>query len=191
MDLIPPISEIQSQICYHCVQYTRRHLMSLISHCWHTFPQSWLINKQILAETMLAMWDRAHKMAPGILNTMVPPLWLYLKYWWNEINFSSTRNTFDRHYVIMINGSAASFPEIETQFPLMSLKHFIQKHFMVRDKGKNTLDWWWLGTSDGCSASFMCRIAPLLCESGNHYMEMRSLICLVGQTTGHRRAFLL
>ena len=31
--LIPSISEILLQTCYHCVQYTRRHLMSLISHC--------------------------------------------------------------------------------------------------------------------------------------------------------------
>ena len=33
IDLIPPISEIQSKMCYYCVQYTRRHLMSLISLC--------------------------------------------------------------------------------------------------------------------------------------------------------------
>ncbi len=32
IDLIPSISEIQSQTWYHCVQYTRRQLMSLISH---------------------------------------------------------------------------------------------------------------------------------------------------------------
>ena len=30
---IPSISGILSQKCYHCVQYTRRHPMRLISHC--------------------------------------------------------------------------------------------------------------------------------------------------------------
>ncbi len=30
---IPSISEILSQKCFHCVQYTRRHRMSLFSHC--------------------------------------------------------------------------------------------------------------------------------------------------------------
>ena len=29
---IPSISEILSEACYHCVQYTRHHLMSLVSH---------------------------------------------------------------------------------------------------------------------------------------------------------------
>ncbi len=32
INLISPIYEIQSQMCYHCIQYTRRHHMSLISH---------------------------------------------------------------------------------------------------------------------------------------------------------------
>ncbi len=31
MDLISPISKIQTQMWYHCIQYSRRHLMSLIS----------------------------------------------------------------------------------------------------------------------------------------------------------------
>ncbi len=30
---IPSMCKIQSQMWYHCVQYTRRHIMSLISHC--------------------------------------------------------------------------------------------------------------------------------------------------------------
>ena len=33
IDFIPSISKIQTQMWCHCVQYTRRHLMSLISHC--------------------------------------------------------------------------------------------------------------------------------------------------------------
>ena len=40
---IPSILKILSQKCYHCVYYTRRHLMSLISHCQHCFCQSLLI----------------------------------------------------------------------------------------------------------------------------------------------------
>ena len=32
IDLISSISEIQSQTWYHCIQYTKRHHMSLISH---------------------------------------------------------------------------------------------------------------------------------------------------------------
>ena len=35
-------------------------------------------------------------MALGMLNTVVPLLWHYLRYWWNERNFSSTVITFDR-----------------------------------------------------------------------------------------------
>ena len=35
-------------------------------------------------------------MAPGILETMVTLLWQYLIYWWNEVDISSTRITFDR-----------------------------------------------------------------------------------------------
>ncbi len=38
-------------------------------------------------------------MALGILNTMVPHLWLYLIYWWTEVYFSPTRTTFDRLYL--------------------------------------------------------------------------------------------
>ena len=33
IDPIPPISEIQSQLWYHCLQYTTRHHMSLVSFC--------------------------------------------------------------------------------------------------------------------------------------------------------------
>ncbi len=35
-------------------------------------------------------------MALGGLNAMVPSSWKYLRYWWNVVNFSSTRITFDR-----------------------------------------------------------------------------------------------
>ena len=31
-----------------------------------------------------------------VLNAMVSHLWLYLTYWWNEVDFSSTGITFDR-----------------------------------------------------------------------------------------------
>ena len=41
--LIPSITEIQSQMWHHCVQYTRRHHMSLIAHCQHGFCQRLLI----------------------------------------------------------------------------------------------------------------------------------------------------
>ena len=34
----------------------------------------------------------------GILNAKVPHMWQYLRYWWNEVNVSSTRITFDRVY---------------------------------------------------------------------------------------------
>ncbi len=43
IDHISSISEIQSQMGYHCIQYTRRHLMSLSSHLQHNLPQSQLI----------------------------------------------------------------------------------------------------------------------------------------------------
>ena len=39
----PSISKIQSQMWYHYFQYTRCHLMSLVSHCQHGFCQSLLI----------------------------------------------------------------------------------------------------------------------------------------------------
>ena len=37
-------------------------------------------------------------MALGVLNTMITHVWQYLRYWWNEVNFSSARITFDRVY---------------------------------------------------------------------------------------------
>ena len=37
---IPSISETVSQNCYHCIPYTRCHLMSLISHCQLGFYQT-------------------------------------------------------------------------------------------------------------------------------------------------------
>ncbi len=43
INLMSSISEIQLQMWYNCIQYTRRHLMSLISHFWHHLLQSWLI----------------------------------------------------------------------------------------------------------------------------------------------------
>ena len=39
-------------------------------------------------------------MAPGVLNTMVQHLSLYLTYWWNRVNFSSARITFDKLYIL-------------------------------------------------------------------------------------------
>ena len=36
---------------------------------------------------VLETWEYAHMMALGVLNTMVPRLWLYLRYWWNEVHF--------------------------------------------------------------------------------------------------------
>ena len=38
-------------------------------------------------------------MAPGILNTMLLRVWQYLRYWENEVNFSSTAITIDRLFV--------------------------------------------------------------------------------------------
>ena len=38
------------------------------------------------------------------MNTMVPHLWQYLRYWWNEVNFLSTRIRFDRLYNLVITG---------------------------------------------------------------------------------------
>ncbi len=34
----------------------------------------------------------------GVLNTMVLHLLLYVRYWWNEVHFSSAVITFDRLY---------------------------------------------------------------------------------------------
>ena len=44
-------------------------------------------------------------MAPEILNTIVRHLWLYLSYWWNKVNFSSTRMPFDILYFVHIISS--------------------------------------------------------------------------------------
>ena len=38
-------------------------------------------------------------MALGVLNVVVPCLWLYLRYWWNEFQFSFSTITFDRRYL--------------------------------------------------------------------------------------------
>ncbi len=48
---------------------------------------------------VLELWDETPMMAPGILKTMVPHPWLYLRYWWNEVDFSSAMITFDRLYL--------------------------------------------------------------------------------------------
>ncbi len=48
---------------------------------------------------VLVKWDYTHKMAPSILNTMVPHLCLYLRYWWNQVNFLFAVITFDIRYV--------------------------------------------------------------------------------------------
>ena len=40
-------------------------------------------------------------MAPGILSPMVPHLCLYLRYWWNNVNFLSAVITFDKLYSIL------------------------------------------------------------------------------------------
>ncbi len=53
-------------------------------------------NKPTLAETMLDS-----KMALGRLDTKVTRLWWYLRYWWNKLNFSSARITFDWVYCIV------------------------------------------------------------------------------------------
>ena len=77
---------------------------------------------------MLAMWDYTHKMMPGILNTVVACLWLYLRYWWNEGNFSSTRITFDRlhlcyshisHYIT--STELVQTWEVSRPFPLVGV----------------------------------------------------------------------
>ena len=43
IDLISSKCDILSQMWYHCAQYTRRHLMSLILHCYYHFLQKLLI----------------------------------------------------------------------------------------------------------------------------------------------------
>ena len=40
IDLVSSISEILPRMWYHCVPYTRRHLMSIIPHCWLGFCQT-------------------------------------------------------------------------------------------------------------------------------------------------------
>ena len=59
-------------------------------------------------------------MALGILNTMVVCLWHYLRYWWNETNFSSTRITFDRVYFTTFFAATffiLCFPDIDDCSP--------------------------------------------------------------------------
>ena len=41
--LIPSISKILSLMWYHCIQYTKRQYMNLISPIWHDFHRCWLI----------------------------------------------------------------------------------------------------------------------------------------------------
>ena len=55
-------------------------------------------NKLPLLILVLETWILAHMMALNMRNKMVPHLWQYLRYWWNERNFSSIMTTFDRLY---------------------------------------------------------------------------------------------
>ena len=48
-------------------------------------------------------------MAPGILNTIIPHLWQFLRYWWNAVNFLSTKITFDRVYLTKLTPLCSSF----------------------------------------------------------------------------------
>ena len=53
-------------------------------------------NKPALLQLMLAMWNVAQIISPGMLNKFVSLLWHYLWYWWNATSFSSTMISFDR-----------------------------------------------------------------------------------------------
>ncbi len=115
IDLFPPIFEMLAQRWYHCVQYTKRHHMNRIAHCWSYFPQSWFIG----ACCLFLRWPAVLAVqTTSIINSMLKyansgrnhasnvrwcsydgawcaeyNLWQYLRCWWNEPNFSST---FDR-----------------------------------------------------------------------------------------------
>ena len=66
-------------------------------------------------------------MVLGVLNAMVPRLWLYLRYWWNEVYFSSATITFDRLYTVYRDRSAQLTGLALSQYTLHSTS---DSHFM-------------------------------------------------------------
>ncbi len=52
--------------------------------------------KQTLVKLVPTSWNVACLIATFILRTMVLQLWVYLKYWWNEIPFPSITITLDK-----------------------------------------------------------------------------------------------
>ena len=74
-------------------------------HFWRSRPKiirqlekGLLCPKQIRKPCWIFSPSEGVLMVPGILNIMVTLLWQYLRYWWKEMNFSSTWITFDRLY---------------------------------------------------------------------------------------------
>ena len=57
------------------------------------------LNKRSWLKQVLAMWNCAHMMVLGILNTVMPLAWQYLKYWWNGTEFLSAMVVFGKQIV--------------------------------------------------------------------------------------------
>ena len=64
--------------------------------------------------------------------------------------------------VIVFDGSTGCSSGTRKNSSLSYVIKMLPKVFMVGDKGKNTLDWWWLGTLGGSLAVFM-RLGQSLC----------------------------
>ena len=85
---------------------------------------------------VLTVWEYAHMMAPSILNTMAPHLWQYLKYWWNKVNFTSTRITFEILWYygiigcspdIILNSNLVIFCTTNTRTVLLKAERYWEK----------------------------------------------------------------
>ena len=63
-------------------------------------------------------------MAPGILNTIVQLLLQYPRYWWNEVNFSSTSITFDRFQIRSREGQGHDPHALQLRCPLQAQKRW-------------------------------------------------------------------
>ena len=74
--------------------------------------------------------------ALGVLNAMVPHLWLYLRYWWNELDFSSSTITLDRLYHTN-GGRVAPFWTVQLS------NHFMKEETLLwYNRGRGVLVCW-------------------------------------------------
>ena len=118
-------------------------------------------------------------MALGVLNAMVPCLWLYLGYWWNAVDFSSAMITFDRldsrHTITDCIGKKFDVPSARSRSSARIFVDNSPKYGHLASVPDHLLCWYFqpVGVCNHLGSAFMYR--NLQCRKDVKYLHSGTL----------------